>query len=157
MLHLFLESGINMKLNSNQIQQILPHRYPFLMVDTIEDIIDETSIVGKKNVTVNEATFMGHFPDKHVMPGVLLVEALADTGAVLLLLKEEYKGKYVYLAGINRMRFKKMVVPGDSVYLYCTLKTMRSNMGIVSVHAKVEGEIVCEGEILFAVDNSTQE
>lgn len=157
MLPLFLESGINMKLNSNQIQAILPHRYPFLMVDTIEEIIDGTSIVGKKNVTVNESIFMGHFPDKHVFPGVLLVEALADTGAVLLLLKEEYKGKYVYLAGINRMRFKKMVVPGDSVYLYCSLKTMRSSMGIVSVHAKVEGQVVCEGEILFAVDTTSKD
>lgn len=146
-----------MKLNSNQIQEILPHRYPFLMVDTIEEIVDEKTIIGKKNVTVNEAIFMGHFPEKHVMPGVLLVEALADTGAVLLLIKEEYKGKLVYLAGINRMRFKKMVVPGDSVYLYCTLKAMRGNIGIVSVHAKVNDEIVCEGEIMFAIENTSKE
>lgn len=146
-----------MKLNSNQIQAILPHRYPFLMVDTIEEIVDEVTIIGKKNVTVNESIFMGHFPEKHVMPGVLLVEALADTGAVLLLMKDEYKGKLVYLAGINRMRFKKMVVPGDSVYLYCTLKTMRGGIGICSVHAKVEGEVVCEGEILFAIDSKSAE
>lgn len=146
-----------MKFNSNQIQEILPHRYPFLMIDTIEEIVDETTIIGKKNVSVNEAIFMGHFPNKHVMPGVLLVEALADTGAVLLLLKEEYKGKLVYLAGINRMRFKKMVIPGDSVYLYCTLKTMRSNVGIATVHAKVNDEIVCEGEIMFAIENTSKE
>ena len=91
------------------------------------------------------------------MPGVLLVEALAQTGAVLLLLNNEYKGKYVYLAGVNRMRFRKMVVPGDSVYLYCSLKQMRSNVGIVSVHAKVDDKTVCEGEILFAVENSSRE
>src|SRR5690554_7553959 len=77
-----------MILNSNQIQQILPHRYSFFMVDTIEEIIDENTIIGKKNVTVNEAIFSGHFPDKHVFPGVLIIEALADTGAVLLLSKD---------------------------------------------------------------------
>lgn len=152
--HYYLESGNSMKLTSNDIQKILPHRYPFLMVDTIEEIVDEHSIVGKKNISVNEAVFAGHFPNQHVFPGVLLIEALADTGAVLLLSKEEFKGKYVYLAGVNHMRFKKMVVPGDSVYLHCTLKTMRRNIGVASVYATVNDQIVCKGEIMFAINES---
>ncbi|MEA5017656.1 MAG: 3-hydroxyacyl-ACP dehydratase FabZ [Erysipelotrichaceae bacterium] len=142
-----------MKLTSNEIQQILPHRYPFLMVDTIEEIVDENTIIGKKNISVNEAIFQGHFPDQHIFPGVLLIEALAATGAVLLLSKPAFKGKYVYLAGVNNMRFRKVVLPGDSVYLHCTLKSMRSNFGIAKVHAVVNDTIVCDGEIMFAIAN----
>jgi len=152
--HSSLESGFNMKLSSNDIQKILPHRYPFLMIDTIEEIVDENTIIGKKNISVNEALFTGHFPDQHIFPGVLLVEALAQTGAVLLLSKDEYKGKYVYLAGVNSMRFRKVVIPGDSVYLHCTLKTMRQNFGVAKVHAMVNDKLVCEGEIMFAVSSN---
>src|SRR5690554_1070235 len=146
-----------MILNSNQIQQILPHRYSFFMVDTIEEIIDENTIIGKKNVSVNEAIFSGHFPDKHVFPGVLIIEALADTGAVLLLSKEQYKGKLVYLVGVNHMRFKKMVVPGDSIYLYCTLKAIKANIGIATVKATVNDNVVASGEIMFAIDSKERE
>ncbi len=151
--HLYLESGISMLLNSNQIQEILPHRFPFLMVDTIEEIIDNHTIIGKKNVTVNEAHFAGHFPNRHVMPGVLIVEGLADTGAVLLLSQPEFKGKYVYFAGINRIRFKKMVIPGDTIYLHCTLKAIKRNIGIAAVKAVVDDVIVVEGEIMFAIQS----
>ena len=142
-----------MKLTSNQIQAILPHRFPFLMVDTIEDIIDNHTIIGKKNVTVNEAHFQGHFPERHVMPGVLIVEGLADTGAVLLLMQEEFKGKYVYFAGINRIRFRKVVVPGDTLIFTLTLKTIRRGLGIATVKATVEGDVVTDGEILFAIQD----
>lgn len=142
-----------MKLTSNQIQDILPHRYPFLMVDTIEDIIDNHTIIGKKNVTVNEAHFQGHFPDRHVMPGVLIVEGLADTGAVLLLMQEEFKGKYVYFAGINRMRFRKLVVPGDTLIYTLTLKAIKRGLGMAEVKATVDGVVVTDGEILFAISD----
>jgi 3-hydroxyacyl-[acyl-carrier-protein] dehydratase len=142
-----------MKLTSNQIQDILPHRYPFLMVDTIEDIIDNHTIIGKKNVTVNEAHFLGHFPDRHVMPGVLIVEGLADTGAVLLLMQEEFKGKYVYFAGINRMRFRKLVVPGDTLIYTLTLKAIKRGLGMAEVKATVDGVVVTDGEILFAISD----
>lgn len=142
-----------MKLNSNQIQAIIPHRFPFLMVDTIEDIIDNHTIIGKKNVTVNESHFQGHFPERHVMPGVLIVEGLADTGAVLLLLQPEFKGKYVYFAGINKVRFRRVVVPGDTLIYTVTLKTIRRNLGIATIKATVDGVVCTDGEILFAIQD----
>ena len=102
--------------NSNEIMDIIPHRYPFLLVDKIESISeDKTYIVGYKSVSANEMHFLGHFPQKHVMPGVLIVEALAQTGCVLLLSDEKNKGKIGYFAGINNMRFKRQVIPGDTI------------------------------------------
>ena len=134
--------------NSNDIQNILPHRYPFLLVDTIEEIIDETCIIGKKNVM----HFMGHFPQKHVMPGVLIVEALAQTGAVLLLSKEENKGKIAVLAGVNKMRFKRQVIPGDTLTLKVELTRMKAGIGFASATAFVGDEVAAKGEIMFAID-----
>lgn len=138
--------------NSNDIQNIIPHRYPFLLVDTIEEIIDETCIIGKKNVTSNEMHFMGHFPQKHVMPGVLIVEALAQTGAVLLLSKEENKGKIAVLAGVNKMRFKRQVIPGDTLTLKVELTRMKAGIGFASAIALVGDEVAAKGEIMFAID-----
>ena len=145
-----------MKLTSDQIQQILPHRYPFLYVDTVVDTPTSTSIIAKKNITVNEAVFQGHFPNKHVFPGVLIVEGLADTGAILVLLNPEHEGKYVYFAGINRIRFRKMVTPGDTLYYHVALKNIRGTFGIATVKATLDaldGQVVCDGEILFAIGN----
>lgn len=141
-----------MLLNSNQIQEIIPHRYPFLLVDQIESISDDKlEIVGKKCVSANEMQFLGHFPNKHVMPGVLIVEALAQTGCVLLLSKEEYKGKIAYFAGINKMRFKRQVIPGDVIELTVKLTNNKASIFFADVIAKVEGKVVCSGEILCAV------
>ena len=138
--------------NSNQIQQIIPHRYPFLLVDQIESINEnETSIIGRKCVTANEMHFLGHFPDKHVMPGVLIVEALAQTGCVLLLSKEENKGKIGYFAGINKMRFKKQVIPGDILELKVTLTKQRAGIYFADVCASVNNQIACQGEIMCAI------
>lgn len=141
-----------MLLNSNQIQEIIPHRYPFLLVDQIISISDDkTEIVGKKCVSANEMQFLGHFPNKHVMPGVLIVEALAQTGCVLLLSKEEYKGKIAYFAGINKMRFKRQVIPGDVIELTVKFTNNKASIFFADVIAKVEGKVVCSGEILCAV------
>ena len=137
--------------NSNQIQEIIPHRYPFLLVDQIDEIINESIILGKKCVSANEMQFMGHFPNKHVMPGVLLVEALAQTGAVLLLSKPEYKNKIAYFAGINKVRFRKQVIPGDVVILRVELTAMRGNIGFAKAIASVDGEVAVEGELMFGV------
>lgn len=137
--------------NSNQIQEILPHRYPFLLVDRIDEILGDDTIIGTKCISANEMQFMGHFPDYHVMPGVLMIEALAQTGAVLLLSKEEYKGKIAVLAGVNKMRFKRQVVPGDVVRLEVTFTKMRMGIGFADVKASVDHEIACIGEIMFAV------
>ncbi len=138
--------------NSNDIQNIIPHRYPFLLVDTIEEIIDETCIIGKKNVTANEMHFMGHFPQKHVMPGVLIVEALAQAGAVLLLSKEENKGKIAVLAGVNKMRFKRQVIPGDTLTLKVELTRMKAGIGFANATALVGEDVAAKGEIMFAID-----
>lgn len=143
-----------MKLTSDQVQAILPHRYPFLYVDCVVDTPTPTSIISKKNITVNEAVFQGHFPNKHVFPGVLIVEGLADTGAILVLLDPQHAGKYVYFAGINRIRFRKMVAPGDTLYYHVSLKSMRGTIGIATVKATLDaldGTVVCDGEILFAI------
>lgn len=138
--------------NSNDIQKIIPHRYPFLLVDTIEEIIDDTAIIGKKCVSANEMQFMGHFPEKHVMPGVLMIEALAQTGAVLLLSKEENKGKIAVLAGVNKIRFKRQVIPGDTLTLKVELTKMKAGIGFANATALVGDEIAVKGEIMFAVE-----
>lgn len=138
--------------NSNQIQEIIPHRYPFLLVDQIDEISEDgKEIVGKKCVSANEMHFLGHFPQKHVMPGVLIVEALAQTGCVLLLSKEENKGKIGYFVGINKMRFRSQVVPGDVLSLKVTLKDTRAGIYFADVVATVEGKIVAQGEIMCAL------
>lgn len=138
--------------NSDDIQKIIPHRYPFLLVDTIEEIIDDTVIIGKKCISANEMQFMGHFPEKHVMPGVLMIEALAQTGAVLLLSKEENKGKIAVLAGVNKIRFKRQVIPGDTLTLKVELTKMKAGIGFANATALVGDEIAVKGEIMFAVE-----
>lgn len=141
-----------MLLNSNQIQEIIPHRYPFLLVDQISEISEDgQTIIGKKCVSANEMQFLGHFPQKHVMPGVLIVEALAQTGCVLLLSKEKNKGKIGFFAGINKMRFKTQVVPGDVLTLKVTLNNMRAGIYFADVEATVDGKIAAKGEIMCAV------
>ncbi|MFV0379810.1 MAG: 3-hydroxyacyl-ACP dehydratase FabZ [Anaerorhabdus sp.] len=138
--------------NSNQIQEIIPHRYPFLLVDTIVSINDDQSeIIGTKCVSANEMQFLGHFPQKHVMPGVLIVEALAQTGCVLLLSNEKNKGKIGYFAGINKLRFKQQVIPGDVLTLKVNLKNERAGIYFADVEASVNGKVAVSGEIMCAV------
>ena len=138
--------------NSNDIQKIIPHRYPFLLVDCIVSISEDgKTIVGKKCVTANEMQFLGHFPEKHVMPGVLIIEALAQTGCVLLLSKEENKGKIAFFAGINKARFRKQVIPGDVLTMTVTLTKEKGGIYFASIQAKVEDEIAVTGEIMCAV------
>lgn len=136
--------------NSDDIQKIIPHRYPFLLVDRI-DFMDDEKIIGRKCITANEMQFLGHFPEKHIFPGVLIVEALAQTGCVFLLSKEELKGKLVYFAGINKMRFKRQVIPGDVMELEVKFISKKSVFYVAEVVARVENQIACIGEILCAV------
>lgn len=138
--------------NSDEIQKIIPHRYPFLLVDRILSINEDgTEIIGEKAVSANEMHFVGHFPQKHIMPGVLIVEALAQTGAILLLSKPENKGKIGYFAGINKMRFKRQVVPGDVLTLKATLTRNKGGLYFAEVVASVNGEIAASGEIMSVV------
>ena len=141
-----------MELNSNEIQKILPHRYPFLLVDKITEYVPGQSAKGIKCVTANEMQFLGHFPQKHVMPGVLILEALAQTGAVAILLEEENKGKIVLFGGIKSARFRKQVVPGDVLELSCEIIQKKGPVGIGKAIAKVDGQVAVSAELMFAVD-----
>ncbi len=146
-----LQSEMNPMLNSNDIQKIIPHRYPFLLVDRITHIEDGKYATGIKNVTANESFFQGHFPQEHVMPGVLIVEALAQVGAVLLLKKPENEGKIAYFAGINACKFRKKVIPGDTLTLTLEVIKSRANYGVGKAIALVGDDIVCEAELSFFI------
>lgn len=138
-------------MNNIEIQKILPHRYPFLLVDKITELEDGKRAVGIKNVTVNEPFFQGHFPGNPIMPGVLIVESLAQVGAVMLLSLPENKGKLGVFTGINSMKFRRQVVPGDTLLLEAELLTYRHGMGKANVKATVDGSVAAAGEISFAV------
>lgn len=133
-----------------QIMGCLPHRYPLLLVDRVIEITD-MAIVGIKNVTVNEPFFQGHFPARPVMPGVLMVEAMAQLGGVFLLSKSENKGKLAYLLSVDNARFRKVVTPGDQLRLEVKVVRMKSKIGTVEGVAKVDGQVVCEAELMFSL------
>jgi 3-hydroxyacyl-[acyl-carrier-protein] dehydratase len=138
-------------LDIEQIKEIIPHRYPFLLVDRILEVEEGKSAVGIKNVSANEEFFNGHFPDYPVMPGVLIVEALAQVGAVAMLKKEENRGRLAFFAGIDGCRFKKQVKPGDQLRLEVEIVRLRGPIGKGKAVATVDGEVACEAEITFAL------
>jgi 3-hydroxyacyl-[acyl-carrier-protein] dehydratase len=129
----------------------IPHRYPFLLVDKIIELEPGKRAVGIKNVTINEPFFQGHFPGHPVMPGVLIVEALAQVGATIVLSAEENKGKLAFFAGIDNFRFKRQVEPGDQLRLETTITRMRTSMGKGEAIAYVGDDVVAKGEIMFAI------
>jgi 3-hydroxyacyl-[acyl-carrier-protein] dehydratase len=138
-------------LDVTQIKEIIPHRYPFLLVDRILEIEEGQKAIGIKNVTANEEFFNGHFPDYPVMPGVLIVEALAQVGAVAMLIKEENRGRLAFFAGIDNCRFKRQVRPGDQLRLEVEIIRIKGPIGKGKGIATVDGELVCETEITFAL------
>ena len=140
-----------MQLDSNQIAKILPHRYPFALVDRIVDGEEGQWARGIKCVSVNEQFFCGHFPQEHIMPGVLILEALAQVGAVALLSLPENRGKIALFGGVKNAHFKRKVTPGDVLEMTCTLTKRRGPVGIGSCEATVNGEIACTAELIFAV------
>ncbi len=144
-----------MEFDSNEIQRILPHRYPFLLVDRITECVPGQMAKGIKCVSANEMQFLGHFPQKHIMPGVLILEALAQTGAVALLTEEENKGKIVLFGGVKSARFKRQVVPGDVLELNCEIITRKGPVGIGKAVALVAGKTAVTAELTFAIDGES--
>lgn len=139
-------------LNISQIMEILPHRQPMLLIDSVEEIEYGVRAVAKKCVSFNEPFFAGHFPEEPVMPGVLIVEALAQTGAVAILGKDENLGKTAYFASINSAKFKRKVVPGDILTLETEIIKVKGPIGVGKATAKVGDEIACIAELTFAVE-----
>jgi len=139
------------ELDTNVIQKILPHRYPFLLIDKVIEIKRDKSAVGIKNVTINEDFFTGHFPGRPIMPGVLIVEALAQTAGVLLLSKEENHGKLAYFLGIDNVKFRRPVLPGDQLILEIDVIRLKTKTGQVSGVAKVRDKVVCEANLKFSL------
>ena len=138
-------------LNKEQIESIIPQRAPFLMIDEVEEYQPGEYCIGYKNVTGDEYFFKGHFPGNPIMPGVLITESLAQAGAVAILSLEENKGKNALFAGIDKMKFKKMVVPGDKLKLEVRIIKRKGPIGVGEAIATVDGKIAAKGELTFAL------
>ncbi|EEG77833.1 3-hydroxyacyl-ACP dehydratase FabZ [Dethiobacter alkaliphilus] len=138
------------------IQSVLPHRYPFLLVDKMLDVVPGQSAKGMKNVTINEPFFQGHFPGYPVMPGVLIVEAMAQVGAFAILSMEGNDDKLALFTGIDNLRFKKQVVPGDTLVLEMEIQKIRGPVGKGRGTATVEGKVVASGDLMFALVDKEQ-
>ncbi|MDO4787585.1 MAG: 3-hydroxyacyl-ACP dehydratase FabZ [Johnsonella sp.] len=136
-------------LGINEIKEIIPHRAPFLLIDRIEELVPGKLASGYKAVSYNEPFFAGHFPEEPVMPGVLIIEALAQVGAVAILTMEENKGKIAYFGAINQAKFKRKVIPGDRLKLECEIIKMKGPVGIGSAKASVDGELAVSAELTF--------
>lgn len=136
---------------AKEIMDIIPHRYPFLLIDSIEELELGERAMGKKCVSVNEPFFQGHFPENPVMPGVLIMEALAQVGAVAILSKPEFKGHTAYFAGIDKARFRQKVLPGDVLMLETTIVKAKGPIGVGKAVAKVNDKVVAEAELTFAI------
>jgi 3-hydroxyacyl-[acyl-carrier-protein] dehydratase len=138
-------------LDINEIMKIIPQREPFLMIDKVEELNPGESCIAYKNVCINEPHFRGHFPGQPIMPGVLIVEALAQTGAVAILSLPENKGKNALFGGIDKLRFKKQVVPGDVLKLEVKIIKQKGPVGVGEATATVDGKIAAKGELTFAI------
>ena len=141
----------NKTLDITEIQKILPHRYPMLLIDQVDELIPGKKAIARRNVTINEEVFNGHFPKNPVLPGALIVESLSQTGAVALLSQEEFQGKTAYFGGIRSAEFRKVVRPGDILRLEVNLEKVHKNIGIGKVIATVDGKKACTAELTFMI------
>ena len=146
-----MSNELSLPIEANTLLRILPHRYPFLLVDRVLEVELGKRILARKNVTVNEPHFVGHFPEIPIMPGVLQIEAMAQVGGVLLLLEPGNEGKLALLTGIEKARFRRKVVPGDVLEIEITVIKVRGAMGWIHCEAKVEGKVASEADISFAL------
>ena len=138
-------------LNKEEIKKIIPQRDPFLMIDEVEDFIPGESAIAYKNVNIEEWYFKGHFPGNPIMPGVLIAESLAQTGAVAILSVDENKGKNALFGGIDKMRFKRQVIPGDRLKLEVKIIKRKGPIGVGEAIASVDGKVAAKGELIFAL------
>ncbi|OIL22256.1 3-hydroxyacyl-[acyl-carrier-protein] dehydratase FabZ [Oenococcus oeni] len=138
-------------MTATEIQKVLPNRYPMLMVDRVLELVSGERILAQKNVTINEEFFQGHFPGNPVMPGVLIVEALAQAGAIALLKMDRFAGKTPYFGGVDKVKFRRMVRPGDTLTLNVTLDKLKDNIGSAHALATVDGEKACSADLLFLI------
>ena len=136
---------------AKEIMEIIPHRYPFLLIDTIEELEPGVRALGKKCVSMNEPYFQGHFPGNPVMPGVLIIEALAQVGAVAILSQEEWKGRTAYFAGIDKAKFRQKVMPGDELMLEMEIIKVKGPVGVGKATATVNGKVAATAELTFAI------
>ena len=136
---------------AQEIMDIIPHRYPFLLIDTIEELEPGTRALGRKCVSVNEPFFQGHFPGNPVMPGVLIIEALAQVGAVAMLSQPDFQGRTAYFAGIDKTRFRRKVVPGDVLLLETEIIKVKGPIGIGRAVAKVGDQVAAQAELTFSI------
>ncbi|MEH2285420.1 MAG: 3-hydroxyacyl-ACP dehydratase FabZ [Nostoc sp.] len=147
-----ISSEIKTTFASEEIQKLLPHRYPFLLVDKIIDYVPGKKAVGVKNVTINEPHFQGHFPERPLMPGVLIVEAMAQVGGIVLTQMSSVKGGLFVFAGIDKVRFRRQVVPGDQLVMTVELLWVKQRrFGKMQGRAEVDGQLACEGELMFSL------
>lgn len=140
-----------MGMDIKEIMSIIPHRQPFLLIDRVEEIVEGEKVIATKNVSYNEPFFAGHFPQEPVMPGVLIIEALAQTGAVCALSADEYKGKIAFLGGVNKAKFRGKVVPGDVLTLEVEMIKVKGPVGVAQGTATVDGKKVASAEITFMI------
>ncbi|MBD2530266.1 3-hydroxyacyl-ACP dehydratase FabZ [Nostoc flagelliforme FACHB-838] len=149
-----ISSEIKTTFTSEEIQKLLPHRYPFLLVDKIIDYVPGKKAVGVKNVTINEPHFQGHFPERPLMPGVLIVEAMAQVGGIVLTQMSSVEGGLFVFAGIDKVRFRRQIVPGDQLVITVELLWVKQRrFGKMQSRAEVDGQLACEGELMFSLVN----
>ncbi|MBP2033837.1 3-hydroxyacyl-[acyl-carrier-protein] dehydratase [Clostridium algifaecis] len=145
------QTNFNVNLGIKEIKEIIPHRYPFLLIDKVVYMEPGKKVVAYKNVTQNEYFFQGHFPEEPVMPGVLIIESLAQAGAVAILSMDEFKGKIAYFGGINKAKFRKKVLPGDTLRLEVEMMKLKGSAGIAKAVAYVEDKKAAEAELIFMI------
>ncbi len=138
-------------LSIDKIKELIPHRYPFLLVDKIVELQEGKKAIGIKNITINEPFFQGHFPDYPIMPGVLIIEAMAQVGAIAMMSIDENKGKLGVFAGVDKVRFKKEVRPGDTLRMEVEIFSLRKNIVKAIASSYIDEELVCSGELMFAL------
>ncbi len=146
---------LEMPLSIEAIWDILPHRYPFLMVDKVLELTPGKRVLALKNVTINEPFFEGHFPGRAVMPGVLILECMAQVAGIIMLSLPEHKGKLAFLGGLNKCRLLKPVVPGDTLIVEAVVAQVRGSIGKAHMNVTVEGEVVARSEMVFKLMDRT--